>query len=130
MSVTFPPQALRQALNGDPEFRLAARYWNGALEFRIDEQRCVVNLVEGEVTEVGDSFRGSLAPVVISAPEQDWVQLLELAPRPFYQDFHAASAHHGFRLGGDVETLWAYYAAVRRSADILRAIAIVDRGSE
>jgi hypothetical protein len=128
VSVTFPPQELRDALNGDPEFRLAARYWNGALEFRIGEQRCVVNLAEGEVTEVGQSVRGSMAPVVISAPEEDWTQLLELAPRPFYQDFHAASAHHGFRLGGDVETLWAYYAAVRRSADILRAIAVVDRG--
>ena len=128
MSVTFPPQALRQALNGDPEFRLAARYWNGALEFHIGEQRCVVNLTEGEVTEVGDSVSGPAAPVVISAPEEDWAKLLELAPRPFYQDFHAASAHHGFRLGGDVETLWAYYAAVRRSADILRAVAVVDRG--
>jgi len=31
---------------------------------------------------------------------------------------------------GDVETLWAYYAAVRRSADILRAVAVVDRGKE
>jgi len=128
VSVTFPPQELRDALNGDPEFRLAARYWNGALEFRIGEQRCVVNLAEGEVNEVGQSVRGSMAPVVISAPEEDWAQLLEPAPRPFYQDFHAASAHHGFRLGGDVETLWAYYAAVRRSADILRAIAVVDRG--
>jgi hypothetical protein len=127
MAVTFPPEELRDALNGDPEFRLAARYWNGALEFRIGAERCVVNLAEGEVTEVGDEVRGPAASVVISAPEEDWAKLLKLAPRPFYQDFHAASAHHGFRLGGDVETLWAYYAAVRRSADILRAVAIVDR---
>jgi hypothetical protein len=124
MAVTFPPRELRDALNGDPEFRLAARYWNGALEFRIGTRRCVVNLAEGEVTEVGEEVRGPAAPVVISAPEEDWAKLLELAPRPFYQDFHAASAHHGFRLGGDVETLWAYYAAVRRSADILRAVAV------
>jgi hypothetical protein len=130
MSVSFPPTELRDALNGDPEFRLAARFWNGAIEFRIGEQRCVVNLAEGAVIEVGDSVRGAAAPVVISAPEEDWAELLEPAPRPFYQDFHAASAHHGFRLGGDVETLWAYYAAVRRSADILRAIAVVERGQE
>jgi hypothetical protein len=128
MQVTIPPGALREALNSDPEFRLAARYWNGALEFCISERRCVVNLAEGEVTDVGDSVRGQDQPVVISAPEEDWAKLLEVAPRPFYQDFHAASAHHGFHLGGDVGTLWAYYAAVRRSADILRAVAVVDRG--
>jgi len=130
MSVSFPPTELRDALNSDPEFRLAARYWDGAIEFRIGERSCVVNLTDGAVTEVGDTVRGPASAVVISAPEEDWAKLLEPAPRPFYQDFHAASAHHGFRLGGDVETLWAYYAAVRRSADILRAVAVVDRGKE
>lgn len=133
MSVVFPPEALRDALNADPEFRLAARYWTGALEFRVDNEPTVVRIEGGTVTEVSSRLPADLAtvtgpgPVVIAAPAADWAQLLQPQPRPFYQDYHAATAHHGFRMGGDVETLWAYYAAIRRSADILRAVALVDR---
>jgi hypothetical protein len=126
VKVSFPPDKLGAALNEDPEFRLAARYWDGAIELHVDDERCVVTLSEGRVVDVSASGRGRANPVVISAPAEDWAQLLQARPRPFYQDFHAASAHHGFRLGGDVETLWAYYAAVRRSADILRQVAVVD----
>jgi hypothetical protein len=127
MKVTFPAEPLKEALNADPEFRIAARYWDGAIEFRIDEEPCVVSLSQGQVVSVSseDPAVGVL-PVVIEAPAADWARLLEKKPRPFYQDYHSASAHHGFKLGGDVETLWAYYAAVRRSADILRAVAIVE----
>lgn len=132
MKVTFPAELLKDALNADPEFRIAARYWDGAIEFRIDQESVVVTLMQGTVTSVSDELPATLAdvtgagPVVIAAPVGDWAKLLEALPRPFYQDYHAASAHHGFRLAGDVETLWAYYAAVRRTADILRDVAIVE----
>jgi hypothetical protein len=132
MRVTFPTEELKEALNGDPEFRIAARYWNGAIEFRVDTEPTVVTLEEGHVTSVSHDLPASLAdvtgpgPVVIAAPAEDWAQLLEHQPRPFYQDYHSATAHHGFRMDGDVETLWAYYAAVRRSADILRDVAVVE----
>jgi hypothetical protein len=132
MKVTFPAEELKDALNGDPEFRIAARYWDGAIEFRIEGKPVVVTLEQGSVTSVSDRLAASLAdvtgpgPVIIAAPAADWAQLLERQPRPFYQDYHSASAHHGFRLAGDVETLWAYYAAVRRTADILRGVALVE----
>lgn len=132
MKVTFPAEKLKDALNADPEFRIAARYWSGALEFRVDDELTVVRLEDGTVTSVSPSLPADLesitgpGPVLIAAPASDWAQLLEKQPRPFYQDYHAATAHHGFRMDGDVETLWAYYAAVRRSADILRDVAIVE----
>lgn len=127
ITVSFPADTLQDALNADPEFRLSSRYWDGVLELRVGDDRCVVSLVQGEVVSVsGQAPSGAPEPVVITAPAEDWARLLEPAPKPFYQDFHAASAHHGFRLGGDVETLWAYYAAVRRTADILRAVAVVE----
>ena len=132
MKVTFPAEALKNALNADPEFRIAARYWSGALEFRVDNAATVVRLEDGTVTSVSSALPADLeaitgpGQVVIAAPAADWAQLLVKQPRPFYQDYHAATAHHGFRMDGDVETLWAYYAAVRRSADILREIAVIE----
>jgi len=135
MKVTFPAEELKDALNADREFRLAARYWTGALELRVDDvghEPTVVRLEDGTVTGVTSSLPADLeavtgpGPVVIAAPAADWAQLLEEKPRPFFQDYHAATAHHGFRMDGDVETLWAYYAAVRRTADILRDVAVIE----
>lgn len=134
MRVTFPAEELEKALNADPEFRIAARYWSGAVEFRVDDAPTVVRLEDGTVTSVSSALPADLeavtgpGPVVIAAPASDWAQLLEKQPRPFFQDYHSATAHHGFRMDGDVETLWAYYAAVRRSADILRDVAVVEEG--
>ncbi|MBO0694156.1 MAG: hypothetical protein J2P58_14725, partial [Acidimicrobiaceae bacterium] len=94
----------------------------------------VVRFEDGIVTSVSSALPADLeavtgpGPVVIAAPASDWAQLLEKQPRPFFQDYHSATAHHGFRMDGDVETLWAYYAAVRRSADILRDVAVVEEG--
>jgi len=34
---------------------------------------------------------------------------------------------HGFRLGGDPDYLWPYYYAIRRSGEILRSLAIVEK---
>jgi hypothetical protein len=132
MKVTFPAEELKDALNADPEFRIAARYWSGALELRVDDAMTVVRLEDGTVTGVSSRLPADLeavtgpGPVVITAPAADWAKLLEKQPKPFYQDYHAATAHHGFRMDGDVETLWAYYAAVRRTADILRDVALVE----
>lgn len=127
MKVTFPPAPLKDALNDDPEFRIAARYWDGVIEFRVGEAACSVILAAGEVVQVADGPAASGAEaVVISAPVSDWAQLLEPEPRPFYQDYYSAQTHHGFELSGDMGTLWAYYAAVRRTTDLLRRVAIVE----
>ena len=41
-------------------------------------------------------------------------------PRPFYQDVASALFRHGFALGGDVESFFAYHAALRRLIAVLR----------
>ena len=35
-------------------------------------------------------------------------------PRPFFHDWFAASFHHPFEFGGDLESAYAYYYALRR----------------
>lgn len=128
MKVAIAPADLMEGLNGDPEFRLAARYLNANVELRIgDDKPYILSILDGEVVkvarEVGHPGRSILR---ISAPTSDWVKLLQSTPEPFYLDFYSASVHHGFRLTGDMDVLWAYYPALRRMPELLRVIANVE----
>lgn len=52
--------------------------------------------------------------------------MLKTIPRPFYHDFYPALTHHSFKVEGDPDYIWPYYAAIRRSGQVLRAIATID----
>jgi hypothetical protein len=117
----FESPQVCQRLNDDPEFRLCARHWNGSVHLHVGEKLWVLRIAAGQVTELG-SGEGPLAPrdIEVSAPEEAWRTFLQAVPPPFYQDLVAASIHHEFAIGGDMETLFAYYPAIRRMFDVLR----------
>jgi hypothetical protein len=126
--VRVSPKDLQKALNDDSEFRIAGRYWDGSLRFEFGAEICRLELRGGEVisidTAASEPGRGD---VVIKAPVGDWAKLLEEVPPPFYQEFYPASMHHGFRLEGDPDYIWPYYWALRRSGEILRSVASVEK---
>jgi hypothetical protein len=123
VSVTFVPATLQEALNGDPEFRLAARYWNSRIKLAVGEQPYFVTVVDGVVVDATDVATGfDPYTIEIGGPVETWEEILAEVPRPFYQDFWSAFFRHGFTLGGDLELLYAYYGAIRRMADILRSL--------
>jgi len=113
---------LRKALNADPEFRLASRLWTARLLLRIGEQPYVFEISNGEVERIVDAVT-IFDPwdIELAGPADGWDQLLQREPPPFYQDVFPAILHHGFRMGGDLEALFAYYPAVRRMVDVMRA---------
>jgi len=117
---------LQEAANGDPEFRLAARFWNTTLRLEMGEEALLIRVENGQIAEVltGRQVFTFLTPVniVVAAPPEDWRKFLERIPKPFYVDLWGATAHHGFKVGGDMESLYAYYPAVRRLFDIMRAL--------
>lgn len=125
MDMSFPK--LQEAANGDPEFRLAARFWNTAMRLEMGEKALLLRIEKGRIAEVmtGHQALAFLTPVnlVVSAPTEDWQKFLERIPKPFYVDLWGAATHHGFKVGGDMENLYAYYPAVRRLFDIMRALA-------
>jgi hypothetical protein len=129
MNVTVSHEKLQAALNADGEFRFAARYWDGALQFGLGDDVLVLRLEGGEVVGVDTtSLEEGTKPgeVKVKGPLESWVQFLKPYPRPFYQDFYPLYMHHGFELGGDQDFLWAYYAALRRSGQVLRSVATVE----
>ncbi len=119
--VVLDTEGLRAALNADPEFRLAARLWTTRLVLRMGERRYLLEIRDGEVREVVDEVT-IFDPweIELAGPEEGWEKLLQLIPPPFYQDVFPAILHHGFTMGGDLESLFAYYPAVRRMLDVVR----------
>jgi hypothetical protein len=45
--------------------------------------------------------------------------MFEEIPKPFYHDWFAASFHHEFEFGGDLESAYAYYYSLRRIKAIM-----------
>jgi len=128
MRLTLDGDELHSALNDDEEFRLQARYWDGSLQLEFGEQVYVLRLAEGEVVEVSSSAVAQDEPrtVIISAPVEDWAELLAPVPRPFYQEFYPAMWHHGFELRGDPDYVWPYYTALRRAGEVLRDVVSIE----
>jgi hypothetical protein len=56
----------------------------------------------------------------ISAPVEDWRELLEPIPKPFFQDLMAAITRHNFKLEGDLVAFHPYYRATCRLFELMR----------
>jgi hypothetical protein len=129
-AIFVDPEELRSAHNADGEFRLQARYWDGALQLRFGDVAHVLRLEQGEVVAVDARAlpEGEPRTATIAAPVADWVEFLQPIPKPLYHELYPAMWHHGFELRGDEDYVWTYYAALRRSGEILRRIATVEEG--
>lgn len=128
VNVRVSPEELVSALNADSEFRLQARYWDGALQLQFGDDVHVLRLSEGEITAVDASPLQGDEPctAIIAAPMADWYEFLQPIPRPLYHELYPAMWHHGFELLGDPDYVWTYYAALRRAGEVLRAIAVIE----
>lgn len=114
---------LATALNDDPEFRLCSRLWNTRIRYRLGEDAFILEIRAGEVAGVVerpgvfDDFR-----IDVSAGEDVWEKILAPVPPPFYHDLFPAQLHHGLRIGGDLESVFAYYGALRRITELMRSV--------
>jgi len=114
--------ALLAAVNADPEFRLASRFWNGCFRLSLGaEEAYLFRVRDGELVQVNrrPTFFDAW-DFEIAGPKEGWSEIFARTPRPFYQDVASALFRHGFTLGGDVESFFAYHAALRRLIDVMR----------
>jgi pimeloyl-ACP methyl ester carboxylesterase len=108
----------------DPEFRLAARYWDGSLRFDIGETTLALRLRNGEAS--AEPVNGDDAGVLrLSGPAEVWDHLLAATPPRFFNDIVPAGAFGfepslGLVRGGDDLLFWQYYPAVARAIELLR----------
>ncbi|HXX46630.1 MAG TPA: hypothetical protein VEN47_00290, partial [Myxococcota bacterium] len=96
----------------DAELAFAARFWDGALHLDVGGTRSAVRFAPGSPPSV-ELAPGAVGPrdVCIAASREEWQKLLAAVPVPFYQDVYGAALHHPVSIGGDPETIYAYYPA-------------------
>lgn len=117
------PTRLRASVNADPEFRLAARYWNATLSLESPSRVLRVEIADGQVASCQEIDAGQPATITVLAPDDGWAQFLAAMPRPFYQDLIGGCVqHHGFQVTGDILSLSAYYQASSRLFAVMRAL--------
>lgn len=124
---------LQTAANSDPEFRLAARFWNMVLRLHLGEDAYLLHIKAGQIAEVVPWQAHHMLwvswDVSITASADEWAQFLAPIPQPFYQDLWPATIYHGFTVEGNVECIYPYYPALRRLFDLMRAMThTVERG--
>jgi hypothetical protein len=117
------PAGLQAGANADPEFRLAARYWNATLSLESPTRALRVEIAEGRIANCREGEAGEPSTITIAAPDDGWAEFLAPEPRPFYQDLLGGCVqHHGFTVAGDILTLSAYYQATQRLFAVMRAL--------
>jgi hypothetical protein len=117
------PTRLQSSIDADPEFRMAARYWNATLSLESPSRALRIEIADGQVASCRESAPGQPATITVIAPDDGWAQFLAAVPRPFYQDLLGGCVqHHGFQVVGDMLSLSAYYQAAARLFAVMRAL--------
>lgn len=127
--IALDAERIVAALNDDPEFRLMARRWDCRLLVRMGAQPYLIEIRDGEVRRLTNRVTiFDASDIQIGGPHEGWLELLEETPRPLYQDLFPAVLHKGFTMTGDLESLFAYYPAVRRMWDVIRRVRAAQEG--
>jgi len=118
-------EVLGRELREDAEFNLHRHLWDAKIRVLIGEtqsfQLIIRDGLEIEIDPVVTPFDGY--DIQLAGTEDHWSKMLEPEPPAFYQDFYPAMVHHGFRIEGDMEMIYAFLPAIRRLGDIFRTVA-------
>ena len=114
-SLVIPVDVVKEKLNNDPEFNLTARFWYCDIRFVVGDDLYFMHIENGKVESFNHGTHGfDPYTINIGGPVEVWEQMVVEKPKPFYHDWFAASFHHDFEFGGDLEAAYAYYYAIRR----------------
>jgi hypothetical protein len=120
--LVIPVDVVRDGVNNDPEFAIAARFWNARIRFYTNESdEYFMEIRDGRVTGFQEGSDGYLSSTIyVGGPRATWREILQPMPKRFFNDFFPAAIHSGMRLGGDLSSLYAYYSALQRIVAIMR----------
>jgi hypothetical protein len=114
---------IRERVNSDPEFHIAAKYMSQDILLAAGERQCLFKVHGGVVTEIIVNPSPMEAwDFFIKAPEKSWELFLQPLPPPFFHSLFGASIREDFQFGGDVEAMFAHYWAVQRLLAVMRLL--------
>ena len=118
MNLSLPDAAgWAELCNGDGEFALAARHWDGGLRISIGDATLSMTLGDG-VASGADPGAGA-GVLGFTGPPALWEKLLAAEPPPYHNDIAPLLAN-GLERTGDRVLHAQYYPAVMRALELLR----------
>ncbi len=114
---------VRDAINADPEFKLASRFFSKDILLVVADAKCIIRIQDGVVIEIklDPTFMNPWS-FFIKGSAETWQKFLQPIPPPFFTDLYGCISRQNFELGGDIEAAFAHYWALTRMLDILREI--------
>jgi hypothetical protein len=116
-------KVIQDALNGDSEFKLAAKGMSETIELKAKKSRCLIGISDGVVSDIRigeeESEKVSFS---IDATFDSWELLLKRVPPPFYTGIFAGMLRGKLQISGNLERAFVYLWAINRIFDILRYI--------
>ena len=112
---------VRNSINDDPEFRLAARFMSQEILIGAGDARCIISVRDGHLTEIRlDPARVDAWDFSVEASPESWEKFLQPVPPPFYNGLYAGMMRQTFKLEGNLEAAFAHFWALTRLLDIMR----------
>ena len=114
---------VREAINKDEEFIIAAKYFTNDVMFGVGEDQAIVKIAEGFISDIllEPSFMDPWQ-FCIKASRDAWEKFLQPIPPPMYQALFPAMIRQIFKVEGDLEKAFAHFWPVTRMMDIMRDI--------
>lgn len=102
----------------DFEFTRETRYFSGTIKLEIGDDIWALNFKDGELLSVSDTPQGEVK-IVVGGTSEQWDELLQNKPRPFYQCIQSAAVKEGMRIT-DTNESFAYLPALNRMTTLMR----------
>jgi len=116
-------EQLRNAINNDAEFKLAARFMSEDILLEVADSRSIIKVRNGVVTEIKLNPRSDDDwSFSIKATAESWDKLLQPSPPPFFTGLNAGMIRGNLEIVGNIEVAFAYYWAMNRMLDIMRQL--------
>ena len=114
---------IRDYINSDPEFKLAAKYMSQDILLQVDEKQCILKIRDGVIKDIllNPSPMDQWS-FFIKAPEKSWELFLQPTPPPYFHSLFGATLREDFQFGGDVEAMFAHYWATLRLFAVIRQL--------
>jgi len=113
---------LIEAINSDPEFKLAGRFFDKNILLAVGERSCIVKIRDGVIREIQkDPTFMNPWDFFIRGSAEAWEKFLQMKPPPFFTDLYGCIARKNFEIGGDIEAALAHFSAIARMLEIFRA---------
>lgn len=121
--MTLDKKAFFDAARADFEFTRETRYLTGVIRLDLGDESWALSFANGAFAGITDGSKvpDAEAKIIVGGTKEQWDELLEVKPRPFYQCIQSAAVKHGMKINVANET-FAYLPALNRMTTLLRQL--------